>query len=490
MVVSQRVEVLGGGFEVFSLFRHLTENYPSKYSFLLESIGDVDRPLYSFICFEPDYLLKVKGDKAEVEEIFSERGEAILKDIGATCDLPTPQTTIDDRVENKIEALNALSKKMPRITLQRPDVFPRQVFYGGYLGYLAYDIVAPWVGFKSSAEIPDVLLGLHTNVLIYDHRRKELLYVDNSVNGRPEDAEGIRKALNSYRRYEKSYPVVERPLKGFKSNTSQEEYSQMVARAKEYILDGDIFQVVLSRRVTHRTEVDGLDIYGALRSLNPSPYMYYLNFGDLRFIGSSPEALVSLNGREITTVPIAGTRRRGRSSEDETAMERELTTDPKERAEHIMLVDLARNDVSKVSEPGTVKTTGLMAVKKYRHVMHLVTTVQGVLRRGLTPIGMVKCVFPAGTVSGAPKLRAMEIIQELEKDSRGAYAGAIGYVALNGDMDWAITIRTIQLLRKEASVQAGGGIVADSQPRLEWVETENKMQSLLRALTMAEEVSP
>ncbi|MFQ5763026.1 MAG: anthranilate synthase component I family protein, partial [Candidatus Bathyarchaeia archaeon] len=256
----------------------------------------------------------------------------------------------------------------------------------------------------------------------------------------------------------------------------------------EYVFDGDIFQVVLSRRVKSDCKTEDLDVYGALRSLNPSPYMYYLNFGNLRMIGSSPEALVSLNGKQITTVPIAGTRRRGRTHRDEERMQNELTTDPKERAEHIMLVDLARNDVAKLAEPGSVKTRNFMTVRKFKHVMHLITTVTGELRRGLDARDVLKSVFPAGTVTGAPKFRAMEIIRELEKTARGPYAGATGYLALNGDMDWAITIRTILLHRNHVSVQAGAGIVAGSKPELEWIETENKMRSLLKALKLAEAV--
>ncbi|MEM3736533.1 MAG: chorismate-binding protein [Candidatus Bathyarchaeia archaeon] len=487
-LVDQRVEFLGRNFEVFSLFKHIIDRCPSNYSFLLESIGDEDKPLYSFICLEPDYLLRVKGDRVEVEDIFNERGEALFAEMGEIGSRTLVRATVDDRVENRIEALNILAKRIPQVKLARPDIFPRQVFYGGYLGYLAYDIVAPWVGFTSRAETPDLLLGLHSRVIVYDHKRGELFYIDNAVDGRWDDAREIRGALSSYKRHrDETQSAVGLSAVSFKSNTSRDEFSGMVEKAKGYILEGDIFQVVLSRKVSRRVDASGLDIYGQLRRLNPSPYMYYLNFGELCLVGSSPEALVSLNGQEITTVPIAGTRRRGRSYEDEAIMERELLTDPKERAEHVMLVDLARNDTSKVSEPGTVRTVGLMTLKKYRHVMHLTTSVQGVLRRGLTSIDVLKCVFPAGTVTGAPKLRAMEIIEELEKESRGIYAGGVGYIAFNSDMDWAITIRTIELLRREASVQAGAGIVADSQPRLEWIETENKMQSMLRAITMAEE---
>lgn len=487
-----RIEALGRDLDAFSLFRHLRAELEPRNSFLLESLGGGGRVLYSFLGFNPDYLLKVRGKAGRVEEVRSDRGEALLEGAGAveSSGVRGLEGGVEDRVENRITAIDEIGKRLPNFRLRRPEIFPRQVFIGGYLGYLAYDIVAPWVGFKSQTQTPDVLLGMYTDLLIYDHKGNVLYHVDAALDGKGSDSTELVEAVNSYRArklqtFREGLGVGE---EGFESNTPYEEMEAMVEAAREHIFAGDIFQVVLSRRVGRSTDATDMDIYGALRQLNPSPYMYYLEFGDLRFVGSSPEALVALDGRRITTVPIAGTRRRGRDRVDEATMEAELKSDPKELAEHVMLVDLARNDVAKASQPGTMKASGLMSLKKYRHVMHLVTTVTGAMRTGANPLDVLKAVFPAGTVSGAPKLRAMEIIHELEKIDRGPYAGALGYLALNGDMDWAITIRTIQLQGREASVQAGAGIVADSQPKLEWLETTNKMRSLLKAVEMAEDV--
>ncbi|WP_309493420.1 anthranilate synthase component I family protein [Candidatus Hecatella orcuttiae] len=486
--IQPKVTRVGGRCNVFSLFKHLSERLEPRFSFLLESLSE-HKPLYSFLCFNPDYILTVKKDRPRVEEILTERGEQILRRLQPQRKMPSAaHRAVEDRVENRILALDRVEEYFPETALRRPPFFRRQVFFGGYLGYVAYDAVAPWVGFKRRAETPEVMLGMHTTVLIYDHAREILLQVDNGVGGAGDVSQDLGKALKSYRAEggRKDDVSGDISVEDFKSNVGQEEFSHMVEQCKEYIWSGDIFQVVVSRKVGRKTEAGDLAIYEALRRLNPSPYMFYLNFGSLRFVGSSPEALVSLNREKITTVPIAGTRRRGWNKVDEGRMLRELKTDSKERAEHVMLVDLARNDVSKVSEPGSVQVRGFMTVKRFKHVMHLVTTVEGRLRRGMNSFDVLKCLFPAGTVTGAPKLRAMEVIEELEKEPRGPYAGAIGYMAFNGDMDWAITIRTIQLLNSTATVQAGAGVVADSQPRLEWIETENKMRSLVKAVGMAE----
>lgn len=487
MQIRNNVQIIGHDYDVFSLFTHLQSRIEPKFSFLLESIESRNKPLYSFLCFDPDYILEIRNGATRISSVNTERGERILSARNSQERITQKKSTaIEDFVENRIVALDAVSGKTPSSTSTRPQLFSRQVFYGGYLGLIAYDAVGPWVGFESKAESPEVLLGMHTDVLIYDHRYETLVHVQNRPNGLKGDFPDYKKLLQDYRPQRTKFKDVAVSTEAFKGNTSQDEFSGMIESAKEHILNGDIFQVVLSRRVDRKIHSEDLKIYNALRSLNPSPYMYYINFHDRRYVGSSPEALVSLDGRKVSTVPIAGTRRRGRTVSDEKTMRHELTSDPKERAEHVMLVDLARNDLSKLAEPGTVKTSGLMTVKKFRHVMHMVTMVSCLLRTGYGPFDVLKCVFPAGTVSGAPKIRAMEIIQELEKENRGAYAGAIGYIAFNGDMDWAITIRTIELLRNHASVQAGAGIVADSQPNLEWIETENKMRSLLKAITMAE----
>jgi anthranilate synthase component 1 len=271
-------------------------------------------------------------------------------------------------------------------------------------------------------------------------------------------------------------------------NTTPEHYRAMVERAKEYIAAGDIFQVVLSQRVDVPTPAHPFTIYRALRTINPSPYMFYLDFVDHQIVGASPELLVRLEGRTVTNHPIAGTRPRGRTEEADEALAEELLADEKERAEHIMLVDLGRNDIGRVSTPGTVRVPRLMTIERYSHVMHIVSNVEGELVDGLTGLDALRACFPAGTVSGAPKVRAMEIIAELETDRRGPYAGAVGYVDFAGGMDTAIALRTMIVKDGVASMQAGGGVVADSTPEGEYAESYHKMWGPLRAIELAEEL--
>jgi anthranilate synthase component 1 len=264
----------------------------------------------------------------------------------------------------------------------------------------------------------------------------------------------------------------------------------VVEKAKEYIRAGDIIQVVPSQRFSTEVHCEPFDIYRALRSINPSPYLFYLKMNDMILMGSSPEVMVRLEGRQIELRPIAGTRRRGKSREEDLALEKDLLADEKEKAEHIMLVDLGRNDVGRVSEIGSVKVTELMTVEKYSHVMHLVSNVQGALAPGKNAFDVFRATFPAGTVSGAPKIRAMEIIEELEPFRRGFYAGAVGYFSFQGNMDTCITIRSILIKDGKAYVQAGGGVVADSEPEKEYEETLHKAQAILKAIQQAQEGLP
>ena len=267
---------------------------------------------------------------------------------------------------------------------------------------------------------------------------------------------------------------------------SEAAFKQAVERAKRYIYDGDIMQVVLSQRVSHPYPASPLSLYRALRALNPSPYMFYYDMGGFQVVGASPEILVRLEGNVVTLRPIAGTRPRGATREQDLALEQDLLADPKERAEHVMLMDLGRNDVGRVSAAGSVRVTENMVVERYSHVMHIVSNVDGTLKPGLDAIAVLKATFPAGTVSGAPKVRAMEIIDELEPTRRGIYAGAVGYLGFNGDMDLAIAIRTAVIKDGRLYVQAGAGIVADSVPASEWQETQNKARAVLRAAEMAQ----
>jgi anthranilate synthase component 1 len=266
------------------------------------------------------------------------------------------------------------------------------------------------------------------------------------------------------------------------SNMTQDEYEERVRRAKEYIAAGDIIQVVPSQRLTVKCESDPFAVYRALRVLNPSPYMYFIDFGDMQLVGASPELLVLVEDGRIVTHPIAGTRPRGASTEEDDALAVELAENEKERAEHVMLVDLGRNDLGRVSKPGTVRVSRLMQIERYSHVMHLVSNVEGRLREEMRPVDALRSCFPAGTVSGAPKIRAMEIIAELERDQRGAYAGSTGFFGFNGDVEVAITIRTMVIKDGLAHVQAGGGVVADSDPTEEYHETLHKARAALTAV--------
>jgi anthranilate synthase component 1 len=263
-------------------------------------------------------------------------------------------------------------------------------------------------------------------------------------------------------------------------------FKAAVEKAKQYIFDGDIMQVVLSQRLSVPFHAAEIDLYRALRTLNPSPYMYYLNLEDFHIVGSSPEILVRMEDNEVTVRPIAGTRRRGATTEQDKALEQELLNDPKELAEHLMLIDLGRNDVGRVSQTGTVNLTDKMVIERYSHVMHIVSNVTGQVLPGMTAMDALRATFPAGTVSGAPKVRAMEIIDELEPVKRGVYAGAIGYLSWSGNMDTAIAIRTAVIKDKQLHIQAGAGIVYDSVPEMEWEETMNKARAIFKAVAMAE----
>jgi anthranilate synthase component 1 len=274
------------------------------------------------------------------------------------------------------------------------------------------------------------------------------------------------------------------------SNLSQKDFFKRVEAAKEYIRAGDVIQVVLSQRFTNELHCEPFDIYRALRSINPSPYLFYLKMNDAVLLGASPEVMVRLEGNQIELRPLAGTRRRGKTKEEDAAMEKDLLADEKERAEHIMLVDLGRNDVGRVAAVGSVEVTELMGVERYSHVMHIVSNIRGLLAQGKNSFDVFRAAFPAGTVSGSPKIRAMEIIEELEPARRGPYAGAVGYFSFSGNMDTCITIRSILIKDGKAYIQVGAGIVADSEPEKEYEETLNKAQAIFRAIEQAEEGLP
>ena len=375
-----------------------------------------------------------------------------------------------------------------------------QRFNGGAVGYLSYEAVNHFERLPSPErdplELPESVFMMTTTFLIFDHLRHKIrvvshVHLDGDVEGAYAEAvqriDGLVSRLESPLRLPSS---DSRPSLGLEpsvtSNMTRDKYEDMVRQVKKYIYDGDVIQAVVSQRLERPTTAHPFQIYRALRAINPSPYMYYLELDDFHIVGASPELLVQVENGDVATHPIAGTRPRGADSDADQALEQELRTSEKERAEHIMLLDLGRNDIGRVSEPGTVQVTQLMDVERYSHVMHMVSHVTGRLREGYTSYDALRACFPAGTVSGAPKIRAMEIIAELEPDKRGPYSGAVGYFDMSGNMDTAITIRTLVIKDGMAYAQAGGGIVFDSTPEEEYQETLDKASALLRAMEEAE----
>ncbi|MFX1388400.1 MAG: anthranilate synthase component I family protein [Promethearchaeota archaeon] len=488
------IEKIGELDNIFDFYKYLVKRYDLKKHVLLESASEnTKETLYSFIALEPDFMLEINEDKFKIYDITTERGENIKEYVefkDTSEERPHNPLPFKDNVEYNMVALDTLSSLTPYSNLPFTELFPRNIFYGGMLGYIGYDVVAPYVGYKSTSEFPDILMGLYTKVLVYSHESNALFMIDDSIDDYSKDKD-IRYQLSLFNRNNISDKKKEIPLdiedideSVFKSNTSKSAHARMIEKTKEYIYAGDIIQAVISRRLYTESKVNPMAIYEVLRALNPSPYMYNINFDDIRIIGSSPEALVSKNKDIISTVPIAGTIRRGKTQEEDLKLEKKLLDDPKEQAEHIMLVDLARNDLAKVSYPGTVDTYELMTIQKYQKVQHIVSKVRS--RTPLDGYQILKSMFPAGTLSGAPKLRAMQIIQELETESRGPYGGGVGYFSFNGDMAFAITIRTLFGMNGTYFAQAGGGIVADSQPHEEYMETYNKLYSVLKSIKIAE----
>ncbi|MSP78364.1 MAG: anthranilate synthase component I [Dehalococcoidia bacterium] len=441
------------------------------YSFLLESVEGGERlARYSFIGTEPSWVLKTgAGQKA-----------------------------------GEVDPLTLLQNKLANYKVVQVPGLPR--FHGGAVGYLGYDAVRyfePRVPKpqNDTLGLPESVFMLTDNMIIFDHVQHKIKVVSH-MPLKGDDAVVEKTYARAVAHIERLVRRLERPLKSswlrayshdgqtapapkFTSNFTREDYHLAVLRAQEYIKAGDVIQVVLSQRLAVPTQAEPLDLYRALRAINPSPYMYYLALDDFAVVGASPELLIRVEDGVLENHPIAGTRRRGYSPEEDETLEKELVTNEKERAEHIMLVDLGRNDIGRVSKPGTVKVTQLMDVEKYSHVMHLVSHVTGELRTDYSVYDALRASFPAGTVSGAPKIRAMEIIAELEGLARGAYAGAVGYFSFAGNMDTAICIRTMVVKDGAAYIQAGGGIVYDSDPEAEYQETLAKAQAALRAIAQA-----
>ena len=361
-------------------------------------------------------------------------------------------------------------------------------FHGGLVGYFGYDTIRYIEGklansSKPDLNYPDISLMISDEVIIYDNLKKTLFII---VNGSYENEADCLKRIEQI--HQKILEPVERrkiPQKNnikFTSSVKKEDYLKAIKKIKDYIVEGDVMQVVYGQELTTPFKGSAIELYKSLRKLNPSPYMYFLKIDDLHIVGASPEILVRLQNNEVTVRPIAGTIKRGSSEQEDNELANKLRNDPKEIAEHLMLIDLGRNDVGRIAKTGSVETTEQMKIEKYSHVMHLVSNVIGDLEDGLSPIDVLKATFPAGTLSGAPKVRAMEIIDELESDRRGIYGGAVGYLSWTGNMDVAIAIRTAVIQNEILSVRAGGGVVYDSDPEAEYQESMNKAQSIIKAI--------
>ena len=459
-----------------SVFRKLSGG---EYGFLLEAVEhgeSVGR--YSFIGCDPNVVIRCRGQEVDV----SYHG-------------------VDERVVESVQnPLHFLREFMQRYRpAPEPDLPP---FSGGAVGYMAYDIVRNFErlpdGNPDDLKLPDSIMMIAESLAIFDHvRRRTILLANAHVLGDPHEAyqRAVHKIEMLAERLRRTLRPAELPPSPtaaageageVTSNVTRETFEAGVEKAREYIHAGDAFQIVLSQRFSKPYDGDPFDIYRALRAVNPSPYMFYLKMGDVQLAGSSPEILVRVTKGEVVVRPIAGTRRRGQNHQEDLDLERDLLADPKECAEHIMLVDLGRNDVGRVAESGSVRATELMVIERYSHVMHIVSNVTGKLRPGKDAFDAIEACFPAGTLSGAPKIRAMEIIDEVENLRRGPYGGAVGYLSFDGNLDSCITIRTCIIKDGRVYVQAGAGIVADSQPAAEYEETRNKAQALLKAVELAE----
>jgi anthranilate synthase component 1 len=439
-----------------------------RHSFLLESVEGGERlARYSFIGTEPYRVLRT-GERAAANET---PGDPLL------------------HIEDELRRLKPVAiAGLPR-------------FHGGAVGYMAYECARYYerlpVPEADPQGIPEAIFLFTDTLLVFDHLQHAIKVVSHArLDGDIEASyrQATWKIEELVRRLEQPLsrlpyePLAGEPVDAtVRSNNTREAFCAKVERAKEYIYKGDTYQIQVSQRFERRTAAHPFEVYRALRRVNPSPYMYYLELGDLQVVGASPEMLIRVEDGVIETHPIAGTRRRGRDAEDEQRMAEELQSSEKERAEHIMLVDLARNDLGRVCTPGSVRVTSLMAIERYSHVMHMVSHVVGTLRPDVTTYDALRAYFPHGTVTGAPKIRTMEIIAELEGERRGGYGGCVGYFDMSGNCDTALAIRTIWMKDGVAYVQAAGGVVYDSTPEEEYLESQNKARAMLRAIELAEE---
>ncbi len=440
---------------IIDLFTKICQN--NEYAYILESVEGCEKLAeYSFIGFDPRIVVTVKDGRAKIRNLVED------------------ETITINNINNPLDVIKKLVGEAYVSTAKYRLI-------GGAVGYISYDAVRYWERLPEIAtddlHLPDLEMGIFDDGIVFDHKNREVFYYYYGENRLYEVLAhaGETSAVEAF-----SYSEPE-------TNIKKEAFENIVESVKEYISSGDIFQAVLSKRYTLRFQGSPIYFYKALRRINPSPYMYYLKMGSRQIIGSSPEMLVRVENGVVETFPIAGTRPRVEDPVKNKILKQELLKDQKECAEHVMLVDLARNDIGRIAEFGTVEVPEFMRIYEYSHVQHIVSRVIGKLRKDCDCYDALRAVFPAGTVSGAPKVRAMEIIEENEPTRRGPYAGALGYFSYNGNADFAITIRTLVTKDSEAYIQAGAGIVAESIPENEWFETEQKASALLKALKIASE---
>lgn len=446
--------------------------------------GDTETPItlyYKYVGDEPGFLLESKG-KGEYS-FLGKKPKAVLEGKEKLSITENGITTIKEGI--MIDNVRDYVKQFK--TVNNSNV----PFIGGAVGCIAYDIIRQYEKLPETnpdvLNMPDIHLMVVTELIAYDHLHDNIHIVvleSPDSDGEKRADKKIEDIQNEIKKMIPKSIYEEEPQSSVTviSNTTKEQYIDMVKKAKQYIFDGDIFQVVLSQRLTAHTKDHPFVLYRKLRAINPSPYLYYFNFGEYQVAGSSPEMLVELRGDKVFTCPIAGTRKRGKDLEDDIKMATELKNDPKERAEHVMLVDLARNDMGRISQIGTVKVSEFMKVQNYSHVMHMVSLVEGNKTEKEDAFSILTTFLPAGTLSGAPKIRAMEIIEELESEKRGVYAGAAGYFSFDGDMDFCIAIRTMIINNGKVYMQSGAGIVADSIPENEYEECHNKARALVKTI--------
>ena len=490
-------------------------HYPTKKEFIKlakkgnvipvyrEISADFDTPLSAFLKIDDkkhSFLLESVegGEKIGRYSFLSSNPSAIIESKGSCVKIIYKQKTI---VINKAKPLDEIARFMSQFKFVKVNGLPR--FCGGLIGYIGYDIIRFIEKIpdtcKDDLNLPDLRLMLTDNLIIFDRVSHTIKVVFNSYIKDDKNISAVRAYNNAVKCIDRLAAKIEKPLKinlapikktakavKINTNLSKSDFKKNILKAKEYIRSGDVIQVVLSQRFHTDFKKDPVNIYRALRSINPSPYMFYLSFKDFKLIGSSPEIMVRGEDGIAEVRPIAGTRPRGRDSREDIFLEKELLNDKKERAEHLMLVDLGRNDLGRVCKAGSVKVNDFMLIERYSHVMHIVSDCTGKLLSKASPVSLLKASFPAGTVTGAPKIRAMEIIDELERIKRGPYAGCVGYISFSGNLDTCITIRTILLKGGKAYMQAGAGIVADSIPEKEYQETVNKAKGMFKAVAMAE----